>query len=247
MPNPPFYESKLKIKRANRHINNLNNEIRTFAKTSPYKVVIEADIDPSQHNWTIRVREDGSGWFACIIGDAIHNLRSSLDLLAGELVRLNGGNTSNVLFPFASKGDDLDLMIKKRNIDRASTEVVDIIRSLKPYTGGNETLRAIHDFDIMDKHKLLIPVAQLADIPNVSVHGVTFKDCKISPLKDGMVVISAPASDKYKLGKKFKITFDVLFGDGQPFEGEPVIPTLKQLSELVDGIVDTFSMLYSGT
>jgi hypothetical protein len=156
-----FSATKLKIKRAERHLSELDGAERRFADTKPFRLVVEAE-GPDRH--LLRIQ----GWpllpecFAPIIGDVVHNLRASLDLLACELVRMNGGNDNNVYFPFAENGAALDSMIKQRNFHRAHADAVNLLRSLRPFKGGNEALRAIHDLDITDKHKSLVPVVSLA-------------------------------------------------------------------------------------
>ena len=87
-------------------------------------------------------------------------------------------------------------MIEKRHINRAAPEVVQIIRSLKPYKGGNEALRAIHDLDIFDKHKTIIPCLGITDIPDLELffNGeslVSFENCRVSA-KDGMQIFNFP-------------------------------------------------------
>ena len=160
--NDRFFNSKLKIERAKRHIRELSNEIVDYLKTKPFRIVVEKDTNSSNHLWTLRVRREVPCHLAVIIGDAIHNLRASLDLLASDLVSIAGGNTNNVYFPFGDSPEGFEEMVKKRHLDRAGADIVEVVRSFKPYNGGNELLRAIHDLDITDKHKALIPSAHYA-------------------------------------------------------------------------------------
>jgi hypothetical protein len=154
-----FFSSKLKIERAKRHIQELSNGIVDYLKARPFRVVVEKDPNSPNHLWTLRVKNEVPCHLSAIIGDAIHNLRASLDLLASDLVSMAGGNTKNVYFPFGDDADGFEEMIKKRHLDQAGDDVVEMVRSLKPYKGGNELLRTIHDLDITDKHKTLIPTA----------------------------------------------------------------------------------------
>src|SRR3990172_1903198 len=131
-----FFSSKLKIERAKRHILELSNEIVSYLKTKPFRVVVEKDPDSSNHLWTLRVKNEVPCHLSVIIVDAIHNLRASLDLLASDLVSMAGGNTKNVYFPFGDDADGLERMIKQKRLDRAGDDIVEIVRSLKPYRGG---------------------------------------------------------------------------------------------------------------
>jgi hypothetical protein len=243
----PFIASKLKVDRAKSHIREINNNIIDYLKTKPYRVVVEQDSNSPNHLWTLRVRNEVPQNLSAIIGDAIHNLRASLDLLASDLVDIAGENTNNVYFPFGDDLDGFERMIKKRHIDRAGENVVKIIRSLNPYKGGNELLRAIHDLDITDKHKALIPAMYYVGIKsfkmvNPSGPMLTISNMHVGPIKDGHILMSLPPANNVKVGQYFQPSFKITFGDGQPLQGEPIIETLHQFVQLVDGIIDTFTV-----
>lgn len=239
-----FYPSKLKIERAKCHISNLNSEIITFLEKNPYRLVVEDGPESGQHTLKIRGKEKFPFKWPLIIGDAVHNLRTALDILACDLVRLTHQSPDKVYFPFSLKGDDFETAIKKTHINRASPDVVEIIRTLQPYKGGNEALRAIHDLDIMDKHQLLIPIFHCVDIRHYSPiklsHEPFIKLKLFTTLHVDITVGIVPAMKNIKIGQELKTTFEILFGEGQPFEGKPIIPTLHQLTNLIAGIVETF-------
>jgi hypothetical protein len=158
-----------------------------------------------------------------ILGDCIHNLRTSLDLMACELVRSVNGNDNRVYFPFSHSEDDLDLVIKEKNFHRAGQDAVELVKSLKPYRGGNQMLRAMHDLDIEDKHKALIVTATGASI---AVEGAY----SVDDPENGNIAVTAA---------------DVYFTFSQEgiLPGLNVIKTLEQLVEVVDGILEAFVCL----
>ncbi len=57
---------------------------------------------------------------AAITGDAIHNLRTSLDLMASELARISKRPDNDVYFPFAVSADKFEHAIKSRHFDRVA-------------------------------------------------------------------------------------------------------------------------------
>jgi hypothetical protein len=241
----PFAGPKLKVKRAKRHISDLNAEIGAFLKRDPYRIVLENNAETRKLGWIVRITEELSDQIPLIVGDAIHNLRTALDLLACDLVRLNGGNIKKVDFPFASEGDSLNKRIKERKIHRAGPDIVQIIKCLKPYKGGDNALWAIHDLDITDKHQLILPVVFLGGIPDVkttfqSEIAITFQDYFICPVHDGTQINVIAASPDMQVGEKLKARFDVTFGDIDIFKSQSIVPTLIQLAELVEGIIDRF-------
>jgi hypothetical protein len=150
--------SRSKIARAQKHIQELQDEIAEYIASSPVSIKTEPFEMAGKHGFKFRTEFRGPPQhLSPIIGDIFHNLRSALDLAACECVRANGNSDANVYFPFCDDPDFLPDMIKKRNLHRASQSIVDYIASLRPYKGGNIGLRAIHDLNVRDKHAAIIP------------------------------------------------------------------------------------------
>jgi hypothetical protein len=102
---PPFVAPRLKLQRARRHIDELDREATAFLGRKPFRLVIEHPpgwTGEPMHAWTVRLRENVPLEWSAIIGNAIHDLRSALDLLACDLVRITGKSTKGVYFPFAA-------------------------------------------------------------------------------------------------------------------------------------------------
>lgn len=238
-----FYGPQLKVKRAHTHICELKDKVATFCSKNPYQLVIERE--STQYKWVVRAKEESPEDFPLIIGDAIHNLRSALDLLACDLVSLNNGNIKNVYFPFCKAGTELEDTIKHRHLDRAAQDLVDIIRSLKPYSGGNNLLRAIHDLDIADKHQMIIPSVASVEVTDLKLYRnnsmiASIQGMSLIGVKDGTIFMITPPIDNIPIGQEFNITFNIVFGRNQPLEYQPILPILDQLHELVLNIIEKF-------
>ncbi len=95
-----------------------------------------------------------------------------------ELGRLNGKKDKEVYFPFCKDASKLEQTIRDKNFYRASPKAIALMRSLKPYVGGNVALRYIHDLDILDKHIMLIPSAGYLKNP---CGGLGFDQESLSP------------------------------------------------------------------
>ena len=67
------------------------------------------------------------------LGDAVHNLRAALGLLASELYRINGKSNRNVYCLFASTMADFPIAIKNRNFDKAALDAVALLYTFAPY------------------------------------------------------------------------------------------------------------------
>jgi hypothetical protein len=91
-------------------------------------------------------------------GSVINSIRTSLDLLASTLAARNGHPASrHVYFPVCKSLVDFQNsgMAKIKLLSAADQA---IIASLKPYKGGDDLLYALHDLDIMRKHRRLVGV-----------------------------------------------------------------------------------------
>ncbi len=245
MNNENFLGAKLKVKRAKTHIQELNKHIEDYLKSQPIKVVVEKDPNSPNYNWTLRVKHDVPLCFAAIIGDIIHNLRASLDLLATELVAKSDGNPKHVYFPFANDENSLDEMINKRHIDRAGDKAIALIKSLKPYKGGNDLLRALHDLDIIDKHRSLIPVAHYAGIKyfqivNASGPILTIKDMHCGPIRDGMILMRMPPANNVKVGQSFEPVIKLTLDKEVIGNDDELIQLLNSIVTMIEEIISMF-------
>jgi hypothetical protein len=231
---PAFSQPRQKLRRAAAHINALENAIAAYFATDWYTCDFGRSPE-GQYNVKVVVRGSPED-FGLIVGDAVHNLRAALDLLAVEVVARVSGNTKNVYFPFADSAGALDEMIKRRNFHRASSVDQDIVRQLQPFIGGNHLLRALHDLDIQDKHHSLIPHASLVTSPKIGVrtdsagNPVGFTESKLELEVDP----SEPPTVRFT------------FPEDSVFAGKDVAATLWTLHEHVTGIVDQFAGMSGG-
>ncbi len=252
MPTVSLAGPYLKIERANRHIAELESEIEAFFAKKPYRIVVE-DNGTGNHGadfplkWVVRVSEELPLQFVAIIGDAVHNLRSALDLLTCALVRANGESDERVQFPIARDAPHLPEVIKQHHVDRASPQMIAFISSLNPHrgNGGNAAICAIHDLDILDKHRLIIAVSNIAQINRIVVglRGNSMMGARpnfpFARLKDGEVLVSTLADLNTAIGEEIEATYQVVFGIGQPLAGDAVIPTLRLISNYVESVIKT--------
>src|SRR4051812_20680507 len=89
---------QVKIERAKEHINALAGEIAAFHQSSPYAIV--GGDEQGTGDWVLRAQITNRPplrWGA-IAGDAIHNLRASLDVLWRHVIRAKPDDMTD--FPF---------------------------------------------------------------------------------------------------------------------------------------------------
>jgi hypothetical protein len=223
----PLSASDIKIQRARKHLAKLETASAAFVSSRPVKFKVETIESDSGRSFNFQMHMDAvPDDVGAIVGDVIHNLRAALDLTAADVVRSAGEDDKKVSFPFCEGEEDLDGIIKRRNFDKAGAEAVALLRTLKPYRDGNLALRVIHDLDIHDKHRALVPTAMSAASPIVRMWD---DDGTINPQ-----IIGDPASPN-----EIKIMFPKEVG----LQGRELISTLHELVQLVEGIVEAFRSL----
>src|SRR5687767_11011432 len=88
----PLDGARERIKRANKHRNDLATAIKTYAASEANNIVIGHDCVRDQPNTILAPKTPLPLEFAVIVSDCIHNLRAALDYLVYELSRKDSGD-----------------------------------------------------------------------------------------------------------------------------------------------------------
>ncbi|HEV2630133.1 MAG TPA: hypothetical protein VGV41_15980 [Pseudolabrys sp.] len=151
--------ASLKIDRAANHAREL---IKLLNENRPFSYVLETNTQTRKRATFAKKNEAVVMEAAVICGDIVHNLRTALDHAFWQIVSpyVSEHEERTVQFPFCREPHRLDTAIEQRFANRVSTRFVDALRSLRPHTnkGGNHYLWFVHEFDLGDKHRLLIPI-----------------------------------------------------------------------------------------
>ena len=238
--NSIFHGSRLKIERANKHIGDLKTLMDGLVNTDSNRLSIKEDAETGKQFLKIDFIKPLPSETVLIIGDAIHNLHSALDLMMYAVVPNPDKHTK---FPFRDDRQELVNAINGGKIKAAwPTEICDlIIDTIKPYPGGNDTLCGLHDLDIVDKHRRLIlyrTVTAIAlDIEDENGKLSVDLLARIGP--DGLINAGF-GNRKLHIENYRNPTFEIFFHKGEVFEGKSVLPTLHQLAQFVSHIVSIF-------
>jgi hypothetical protein len=161
-----FRGPKLKVEWANHHVDILKGALNDFMKTDFYRVRIEEDVevkgrktDPPTGLVEVEITQDLPDTIPLIIGDVVHNLRSSLDLAICEMIEGLGGTPHrHTHFPIRETREEVIRAIEEGAIKGAPSDLASLlVEIMQPYKGGNDTLYQVHDLDITDKHRMVIP------------------------------------------------------------------------------------------
>lgn len=246
-PNP-FEDARMKIERGRQHIKDFESQATEYLSRDPWACLLVYDGAIGRHAIISAGREPIPRSLSAVFGDAVHNLRTSLDLVANDLVAINGNVPHKVYFPFAQQASGLETQIKSK-ISGASDHAKDMIRALKPYPGGNEPLRALHDLDISDKH-----IAVIQASASMSTGPLPFKQASPGKFKCDFAAIPVDASDTSAfaphihqdniqiIGRVAGSVIDLVIGKGFPMEGQSAVSALDKIADTVEGIAETFSL-----
>jgi hypothetical protein len=242
-----FHGPKLKIERAKKHISDLQARFLDFASTNYYRLDFEKDPGTGNNLLRFTITESLPEDTALIIGDAFHNLRSALDFAISDVLFMKTGTRpKHAKFPVYKSRDDLVNAVSGGKISEAPKEILDfIVDIVKPYEGGNEAIRALHELDILDKHMLLLPIVQIGALTGVDLEddrGNQFRKCDFI-VEAGTAFIPIASSGNIKITDFGKPTIFVMFDKRMPLEGPHVLPTLAKLTRDIGYIVDEFERI----
>ena len=256
MATDPLFSVRVKIDRAKKHLNELGAEISAFLAAQPYDIIIDENTEPGKRLYRIKNRKLIPSDWGGAIGDIVHNLRSSLDNLATALAIANGTTSKDILkntyFPIGTCKAGFEKLLPNY-LRGASPDARRLVERLKPYPGGTDAFRRLHDLDVLDKHSAIVPVglAHTGAVWEVGlvIEGMTLPEISlpfapkkpIYPLKDGDVIASSKHFSGGPHKENLDAAFSIAFGEGQIVDGESVIPTLQQFIDFVERVIGIFA------
>jgi hypothetical protein len=244
MPLAPFQSARLKLKRAAEHVAALERDLDAYLSRGLLRITTKVrEDDPTYFDFYFDATEPVPPELSTVIGDFIHNLRTSLDLMAGDLVRANGDTGDNVYFPFAKSASELPKQIKKKNFDKANQDAINLLVAFEPHKNGNLALRGVHDLDIMDKHQTLLPAGG-----NVETFGAILGFDQVEHIEGRLAsgggrIIHAGL---LPMDRIFPASFKLIFPKAGPFGQLEMIPTLYRLLYYFSRVIDAFEAVTLG-
>lgn len=261
-----FVGSKLKIERAKRHISDLETAVQAFFNKGPYQLIGDVDAKTGENVVRVLVNEHIPIELSAILGDAIHNLRAALDYLVCDLIRGNGDTERHYDrgFPIDEKPKVFKAGRVSKKIKGVNARAERMIRLLKANSCSNTPLFTLNWLDVIDKHNAIVPVATatLQITAMVAVPGTFISPAGALCIGGGppgskpyMVPAGTPAHFKRVavtgndveihrspggFREEVQITFAVAFNETKIAEGQPVVETLRQLTEFVERVLEVF-------
>lgn len=243
-----FGSAELKLARAKKHLAELNGEVGAFLGRNPYQLVC----DEGEHaikKYCIKVIEDIPSQWSAIIGDVIHNARASLDNMATSLVRHAGHTSKSALneAKFPIRSDAAAFSRDNKVLRLIGQDAEKIVRFIEPYQGGKgHELWALHNLDIVDKHRAIIPVgATFASIRINSSQPPASMPREHFPLKDGDEVFRSAFFEEH-FHSHPEIAFYIALHEPPYATRQPIDVALNGFIEFCEIILEQFKRVSTG-
>lgn len=242
---------RLKVKRAYRHIEEIMSRTDPL-DSSLYEITFDKKSmfpDDNTPGLYIHYRpvQPIPETIALVIGDAVHNLRAALDHLVTGIVRtVQPGARQH--FPIHPKRENLVTAPVLALIEEALPNATRLLlEEVRPENGPNEALWRFNDLDNDDKHNLVLPTVTVIAVNNLNItnrnNGGVLRDCAVGGDANGPIGIYGAPNFTGTVHNKPTVAVSVRFGQGSPFQNEPVIPTLTKIAGLVSHTLDKFERL----
>jgi hypothetical protein len=201
---------------------------------NPYAQVVEHDLNTNENIYKITLVKPMPVALSGIMFDAVNNLRAGLD----QAIFAIAGSNKLRSFPFADTSTDFENAVKGRCKDLPD-EIVDLVRTFKPYKGGNDLLWALNKRCNSNKHAIDTTVAIARGDATQSI--VEFR----GPGSLSRSVWDRAKNEmeiaRLKPGGTFQMNFQVdgfiAIRDVEIVDGEPAPALLNEFIRIVEGIV----------
>lgn len=239
-----FYrDARLKIKRANEHIGDLKVAISSLEDSQISTITVDAGTSVETVMYEFPNLEESLLRLSMIIGDALHNLRTSLDFAWYKTISrcLPERISASTKFPVRESRKSLEDTLHGIEIDTKCRPVFDCVMSqVQPYKGGhNSVVWALHELDISDKHLLLLEV-----VPASVVKGLTFRDengqiYDVARLPfQGGGKYGVRATPGIRIHDRGKLSVDIHLKEAGIFSSLPALNLLNSFSQFTVYVVE---------
>jgi hypothetical protein len=239
----PFRGIAEKLNRSHENVKNLEAEIGRFFQECEYPLLSndKGQVIPEAVEYHSKLSVPPR--FSVLSGEIIHHLRSCLDHIIWHFsdTEYRRKYMRWVEFPilkYRPSPAHVSTQYERKIKGIADTRVLSLIGRVQPYNSSgppNSILLAIHNFDIVDKHRALVIVASTGafEFP-LNVMRDYRTDLSETPF-------SSPSDFVAELKRHGKLIPQVAFSDFIGGESETVIQALAGMHNAVLGIVSDFS------
>jgi hypothetical protein len=190
----------VKIERAKTHLKDFDRRARRVVDACHKAIVCESYEQRPEYVYRFRQVPPVPPVMSAVIGDAIHNLRVSLDHLAWQLVIADGGQPDDTTsFPILEVPPTPNRYGRVRvqispGVSKELGRILDEVQPYKRAKPANHQLATLHRLDISDKHReLLIGVIGVQFLGWFGPAPISFDP---GPYQDGAEVCRFPRTSR---------------------------------------------------
>jgi hypothetical protein len=235
-----FTDARLKIKRANKHIADLETAVGLLRESCTATVEINPETTHQNLIHTVPKFAETMDDLSLIAGDAIHNLRSALDLAWVRIleIHLPTADRDFAKFPVRSTRQEVEAALNGIQINSAINSAIFhcIVTDIQPYGGGkfNGVASILHKLDICDKHLVLLELNRLAGISNILVESQDGEIIRgFGGATDTLPPWVIPFHKDFRIKDKGKLAFDILLKEAGIFNCIDITEALHTFSNVV--------------
>lgn len=254
---------RLKLERAEKHVRDAEELIGGFLNLRPYTTGENSDPQSGQTIYYMSRVEDVPAGIGIVVGDALNNLRGSLDHLAMQIHVAGGGSPDNhrISYPMANSRAEFSATFHgKIKITHKST--IDVLEKAESYQGGKgHVLWVLDKLNNIDKHRRINVIG--TSFNGFCVHPVVNKILREkvkanpsiigttpagfwfrpehdrSPLKVGDKLYGCPSDSK--LDEDVQFAFEIAFNEPSVGECKPVVLFLDKTAKRIQSLIDQFA------
>lgn len=257
-----------RLARAGDHIEELDQSIQAWFDRGCFALIDRPDPDTGHHVLYARISEPMNPDWSLLAGDAVHSLRSALDLLAYDILAAahRGAVPSHLQykssFPIVgemtnsgSRRQDPDAEFRRlvsQNLAGIPDQAIHHLREIQPFhstTSSSSDILLVDDLDRIQKHRRLTLTSASAYVSNLTMGGTGYFPhfwVGGGPVVDGTKV--AEWADPQGPSPRLEASFDrrITFGEGEPAAGQALVETLRScygaVTEQLNGPLSTFTL-----
>lgn len=248
MTKPDLSEARAKLDRARKHIADFEALISNFLATDFYRLRIETDERKGRMELVFESLHQPNKELNVVLGDAIGNLRSTLDYAAVAIARPITGAVDGVYFPFADQANGFAGQCRNPNLGLSETLRSHFIDNVQAYEGGNgHTLWAVNKIRNIDKHRFLVATVEVAGfIASWRTATGVYNDCGIGVRAGKRTNAFSTNIGNLQFTKQPTPTFDVRLSEPAIGKEVPLPHFLQDAARATKAVLDGLDIAFEG-
>lgn len=233
-----FRDARLKVRRANKHIEELAAAIVALEGTYFSRIERHPQFNAQSLVHEIPCIENALTDLCLIVGDAIHNLHTALDFAWYSTISkcLPDKISDSTKFPVRESREQIGAALRGIEVDTRCKRLFDCIANeIQPYKRGhNGVVWTIHDLDIRDKHLLPLELTPRANICGIAVrdkNGELHRGFTMAVESPGPYFVDYEAG--IQIEDKGKLSFAIHLADAGMYKVVEVSELLSSFSRYV--------------